>query len=59
MHVISVSLALMVFGYGLFLKYTKEVDNPTKETMTKTELVDHLKTNSQKNEKLDQMSNPD
>lgn len=59
MHVISFSLALMVFGYGLFLKYMKVEDGSTQESMTKTELVDRLESNSEKNEKIDQMSNPD
>lgn len=59
MHIISFSLALMVFGYELFLKYMKVEDGSTQESMTKTELVDRLESNSEKNEKIDQMSNPD
>tara|TARA_B100001971_G_C17981373_1_gene427562 strand:- start:239 stop:448 length:210 start_codon:yes stop_codon:yes gene_type:complete len=39
LHVISVTLALLVFGYGLFLKYTKNQNVPAVDSLHKTELV--------------------
>lgn len=39
LHFISVTLALLVFGYGLFLKYAKHQDVPATNSIQKTELV--------------------
>lgn len=39
LHAISVTLALLVFGYGLFLKYSKEQSAPITEPVQKSELV--------------------
>ena len=39
LHVISVTLALLVFGYGLFLKYAKSQNVPAVDSVHKTELV--------------------
>ena len=41
LHVISVTLAILVFGYGLFLKYLKHQDVNMVESSTKQELVKH------------------
>ena len=39
LHVISVSLALMMFGYGLFLKFENQGELPEQELMPKIEMA--------------------
>ncbi|NVK83121.1 MAG: hypothetical protein HWE21_02300 [Cytophagia bacterium] len=39
LHAISVTLALLVFSYGLFLKYTKDETVPDGNGLDKQELV--------------------
>lgn len=39
LHAISVTLALLVFGYGLVLKYSKKQDVPVDQPVQKSELV--------------------
>jgi len=59
LHAISVTLALLVFGYGLFLKYTKNQEVPGTDATPKTELV---KSNQRLNPVLDKpqsLSEPD
>ena len=59
LHLISVCLALMVFGYGLFLKYAKEGSLSNGQSIPKTELVNHVDGTSLENDQLEQMSEPD
>lgn len=39
LHAISVTLAILVFSYGLFLKYTKDEAMPVENGINKKELV--------------------